>query len=158
MRVLYPGSFDPVHNGHVDIVERSAALFDHVVVAAMRNPGKGSPMFSFDERIEMLDECFAHLPNVSTVAFSELVVDLARTENIDFIVKGLRGTADFESELQMAQTNRTVSGVETLMLPTSSPHGYIASKYIREIASFGGDVESMIPAPVAKRLVGRNSS
>ena len=104
-RVLYPGSFDPVHNGHVELVETAAKLFDEVVVAAMRNPGKGEPFFTFDERHDMLIECFAHLENVRTTMFAELVVDLARREGVDFIVKGLRVVSDFESELQMAQTN-----------------------------------------------------
>jgi len=155
VRVLYPGSFDPVHNGHVELVERAAGLFDGVLVAAMRNPSKGEPLFTFEEREEMLRECFEHLPNVETTMFSELVVDLARRENIDFIVKGLRAVSDFESELQMAQTNNVVSGVETLFIPSTSSNSYIASKYIREIAKFGGNVESMIPPPVSRRLAGR---
>ncbi|MEQ8716253.1 MAG: pantetheine-phosphate adenylyltransferase [Acidimicrobiales bacterium] len=155
VRVLYPGSFDPVHNGHVEIVETAARLFDEVVVAAMRNPQKGQPLFGLDDREAMLNECFGHLDNVRTVMFAELVVTLAAREGTDVIVKGLRAVSDFESELQMAQTNKAVSGIETIFLPSTSSSSFIASKYIREIARFGGDVSSMVPEPVAKRLIDR---
>ncbi len=152
VRVLYPGSFDPVHNGHVEIVELAAELFDEVIVAAMRNPQKGETLFGMDEREAMLTETFAHLANVKTTMFGDLVVNLARREGADFIVKGLRAVSDFESELQMAQTNRAVAGVHTVFLPSTSARSFIASKYIREIAHFGGDVESMVPPAVAQRL------
>lgn len=158
VRVLYPGSFDPVHNGHVEIVETAAHLFDEVIVAAMRNPQKGEPLFDLDEREAMLEECFGHLDNVRTVMFAELVVTLAEREGADVIVKGLRAVSDFEAELQMAQTNKAVSGIETVFLPSTSSSSFIASKYIRDIARFGGDVSSMVPEPVAKRLVERYGS
>lgn len=151
-RVLYPGSFDPVHNGHLELIGTAASLFDEVVVAAMRNPQKSSPLFTDAERQSMIDEAVAHLPNVRTVLFSELVVDLAAREEISFIVKGLRVVSDFEAELQMAQTNKAIAGVETVFLPSTSSSSYIASKYIREIARFGGDVSSMVPDTVLKRL------
>lgn len=154
-RVLYPGSFDPVHVGHLDVVETAASLFDEVVVAAMRNPGKGEPLFSFEERQQMLKECFAHLPNVSSVLFSELVVDLAQSIEADFILKGLRQVSDFESELLMAQTNKEISGVETLFLPTNPAHGFISSRFIREIARFGGNTATMVPDLVEARLKAR---
>ena len=155
IRVLYPGSFDPLHNGHVEIVEMAADLFDEVIVAAMRNPQKGETLFSMDEREAMLQESFAHLSNVSTTMFAELVVTLARRERADFIVKGLRAVSDFESELQMAQTNRKVAGVNTVFLPSASASSFIASKYIREIARFGVDVTNMVPPAVARRLQNR---
>ncbi|RMH82392.1 MAG: pantetheine-phosphate adenylyltransferase, partial [Actinomyces sp.] len=112
-RVLYPGSFDPVHNGHLEIIETASCLFDEVVVAAMRNPQKGEPLFELGEREAMLRESVAHLENVSVTMFSSLVVDLARELDADFIVKGLRAVSDFESELQMAQMNLAISGVQT---------------------------------------------
>ena len=158
VHVLYPGSFDPVHNGHVEVVQMAAELFDEVTVAAMRNPQKGEPLFDTDEREAMLAETFAHLPNVRTTMFGELVVTLALREGADFIVKGLRAVSDFESELQMAQTNRAVAGMHTVFLPSTSARSFIASKYIREIARFGGDVASMVPPAVAGRLADRRQA
>lgn len=151
-RVLYPGSFDPVHNGHLEIVETAARLFDEVVVAAMRNPQKGEPLFSLDERQALLEGSFSHLDNVRVTMFSSLVVDLAREMDAGFIVKGLRAVSDFENELQMAQMNQRISGVDTLFIPSASEHSFLASKLIREIARFGGDVSPMVPPAVAKRL------
>ncbi len=151
-RVLYPGSFDPVHNGHLEIIETASRLFDEVIVAAMRNPQKGEPLFSLEERQLMLEECIAHLDNVSVTLFSSLVVDLAHEMEADFIVKGLRAVSDFESELQMAQMNHEISGVATLFIPSASKHSFLASKLIREIARFGGNVSSMVPRPVSNRL------
>lgn len=153
-RVLYPGSFDPVHNGHLEVVETAAGLFEEVVVAAGLNPSK-EPLFSLDDREAMLKESFSHLPNVRTTRFVSLVVDLARDEECDFIVKGLRAMSDFESELRMAHMNKAVSGVETVFLPSSSQNSFVASKLIREITRFGGDVTSMVPEPVAARLAER---
>ncbi len=150
--VLYPGSFDPIHNGHVEIVGTAAKLFDTVVVAAMRNPQKGEPLFSLEERQELIEESLAHLSNVRVTMFSSLVVDLAREMEANFIVKGLRAVSDFESELQMAQMNRSISGVDTLFIPSASKNSFLASKLIREVARFGGNVETMVPRPVADRL------
>lgn len=150
--VLYPGSFDPIHNGHVEIVETAAYLFDRVVVAAMRNPQKGEPLFSLVEREEMIRESLGHLDNVDVVQFAKLVVEVARDIGADFIVKGLRAPSDFESEMAQAQMNLAVSGVHTLFIPTASANSYLASKYIRDIVRFGGDVTAMVPSPVARRL------
>lgn len=149
---LYPGSFDPFHNGHLEIVERAARLFDRVVVAAMRNPQKGEPLFDLEERKAMLEESIAHLPNVEITSLSKLVVDVAREVGASIIVKGLRAVSDFENELQMAQMNQALSGLDTLFIPTASSHSFLASRLIREVNRFGGDVTSMVPPPVARRL------
>jgi pantetheine-phosphate adenylyltransferase len=150
--VLYPGSFDPFHNGHRELVETAAYLFDEVVIAAMRNPQKGEPLFSLEDRKKMIEESLAHLDNIRVVHFAKLVVDLAKDIGADFIVKGLRAVVDFESEMAQAQVNLNVSGVHTVFLPSASASSAIASKYIRDIARFGGDVSSMVPEPVARRL------
>jgi pantetheine-phosphate adenylyltransferase len=151
--VLYPGSFDPFHNGHRELVESAAYLFDRVIVAAMRNPQKGEPLFELDDRRTMIEESLDHLANVKVVSFAKLVVDVAKDVGADFIIKGLRAVSDFENEMAMAQVNLNVSGVHTVFLPSASASSAIASKYIRDIARFGGDVTSMVPEPVAKRLL-----
>jgi pantetheine-phosphate adenylyltransferase len=151
--VLYPGSFDPIHNGHVEIVETASRLFDRVVGAAMRNPSKGEPLFSLEDRQDLIEASLAHLDNVEVTMFSSLVVDLARQVGAHFIVKGLRAVSDFESELQMAQMNRSISGVDTLFIPSASGNSFLASRLIREIARFGGDVSNMVPEPVAATVM-----
>ncbi|MCU1498093.1 MAG: pantetheine-phosphate adenylyltransferase [Acidimicrobiales bacterium] len=156
-RVLYPGSFDPIHNGHVELIEVAARLFDEVVVAAISNPQKGDGLFDLVERQEMVAAAVVHLPNVTITSFSSLVVDLARELEADFIVKGLRAVSDFESELQQGQMNLAISGVHTVFLPSATTHSFVASKLIREIARFGGDVSSMVPAAVSAKLTERFS-
>jgi pantetheine-phosphate adenylyltransferase len=149
---LIPGSFDPVHNGHLEVIERASRLFDEVVVATLRNPQKSEALFDLDERQEMLVESLAHLVNVRIVSVSTLVVNVAQDVGASAIVKGLRAVSDFENELQMAQMNKQLSGVETLFIPTSSAHSFIASRLLREVARFGGDVTSFVPHVVAQRL------
>ncbi|MDQ1439071.1 MAG: pantetheine-phosphate adenylyltransferase [Acidimicrobiaceae bacterium] len=151
---LFPGSFDPLHNGHLEIIETASRLFDSLIVAAMRNPQKGEPLFTLEERSAMIEESVAHLSNVKVVGLSSLVVDLAKEVGADVIVKGLRAVSDFENELQMAQMNHQVSGMDTLFIPCASAHSFVASRFVRDIARFGGGarVSSMVPPPVAKRL------
>jgi len=151
-KVLYPGSFDPLHNGHLDVIEVAAKHFDEVVVASVRNPQKTGGLFDLEDRQAMIVESVAHLGNVSVTSFSSLTVDLARELGCDFIVKGLRVVADFESELMMARMNKAVSGIDTLFIPAGAANSFLASNLLREIARFGGDVSDMVPAPVAKRL------
>ena len=150
--VLYPGSFDPFHNGHQELIETASFLFDQVVIAAMRNPQKGEPLFSLEEREEMIAESLAHLENIRVMHFAKLVVDVAKDVGADFIIKGLRAISDFENEMAQAQMNLNVSGVHTVFIPSTSSNAAIASKFIRDIARFGGDVSSMVPDPVAARI------
>ena len=152
---LFPGSFDPFHTGHLEVVEVAAKLFDEVVVAAVRNPQKSEPLFDLEERKEMLTEATAHLSCVRIVSVSTLVVTVAKDVGATAIVKGLRAVSDFENELQMAQMNRSLSGVETVFIPTSSAHSFIASKLLREVARYGGDVAAFVPASVNARLLNR---
>ncbi|MEO9223993.1 MAG: pantetheine-phosphate adenylyltransferase [Acidimicrobiales bacterium] len=154
-KVLYPGSFDPIHNGHVELIDTAAHLFDEVVVAVIRNPQKGQGLFDLEERQAMISESLPHLENVTITAQSTLTVELARKVDADFIIKGLRAVSDFESELQQAQMNLAISGVHTVLIPSATTHSFVASKWIREIAKFGGDVSSLVPKPVAKRLAER---
>ena len=151
---LFPGSFDPFHNGHLEIAEIASKLFDQVVVAPMRNTQKGEPLFSLEERIQMITDSVAYLPNVTLSSFSSLVVDLARDLGADVIVKGLRVASDAEAELQQAQMNRRVTGIETLFIPCSSEYSFIASKYVRDFARFGGAdrIGTTVPAPVLVKL------
>jgi pantetheine-phosphate adenylyltransferase len=149
---LIPGSFDPFHNGHLEVVERAALIFDEIVVAAIRNPQKSASLFELEERQAMIADSTKHIKNVRIVAIATLLVNVARDVNATAIVKGLRAVSDFESELQMAQMNRSLSGVETLFIPTSSNHSFIASRLLREVARYGGDVSHFVPAPVAVRL------
>ena len=156
MRIaLIPGSFDPVHNGHLEVIERAARLFDEVVVAALRNPQKSEALFDLTERQEMLEEVLAHLPSVRIVSVSTLLVNVARDVGASAIVRGLRAVSDFETEMQMAQMNNHLSGVETIFIPTSSKYSFVASKLVREVARFGGDVSAFVPKVVAEHMVAK---
>jgi pantetheine-phosphate adenylyltransferase len=150
--VLYPGSFDPFHNGHRELVETAAFLFDQVIVAAIRNPQKSDGMFTLEERQEMILESLPHLDNVKVVSMSKLTVDVAKENGADLIIKGLRAVTDFDNEMAQAQMNLTISGVHTLFIPSGSASSFIQSKFVRDVAKYGGELKDLVPVPVAQRL------
>jgi len=156
-RAVCPGSFDPVTNGHLDIIRRAARLFDEVIVGVLVNPNKQG-LFSVDERLTMLRDVVTGLDNVKVEAFEGLLVDFCRDHDIDAIVKGLRAVSDFDSELQMAQMNASLSGVETVFVPTSPEWSFLASSLVKEVARFGGDVSGLVPSEVLTRLTERLGS
>lgn len=149
---LYPGSFDPIHNGHVDVIEQAVHLFGNVIVVAMYNPGKTSGEFSIDQRIALMSECTAHIVGVTVQSFAGLAVDAAKHFAASFLVKGLRNAGDFEIEQQMAQTNYAVAGVRTVYLPCRPDQVFVSSRFVREISHYGGDVSSLVPSPVVRAL------
>ena len=149
-----PGSFDPVTNGHLDVIARAAAQFDEVLVTVMINKSKQG-LFTVDERIELLRESTANLPNVRVASWHGLLVDFAREQGMTAIVKGLRGANDFDYELQMAQMNQKLSGVDTLFIATNPTYSYLSSSLVKEVATFGGDVTDMLPPHVHKQLLAR---
>jgi pantetheine-phosphate adenylyltransferase len=149
---LCPGSFDPVTNGHLDIIERTARHFDDVIVAVIRNPQKTQSLFTLEERQAMLAEEIAHLENVRIEFFKGLLVEFARDHGAESIVKGLRAVSDFDYELQMAQMNQQLSGIDTFFISTSPQYSFLSSSLVREVAKYGGDVSGMVPPKVAKRL------
>ena len=150
---IYPGSFDPIHLGHVRIVENAATIFDQVIVVAMQNREKKG-FLSIEKRQELLKSSFEHLNNVVTDSSTGLVVDVAKALNADVIIKGVRSSADFEIEMQMAQTNKEISAINTFFIPTDPEYSYISSRFIREISSEGGDVSGLVPKPVSDLLRG----
>ncbi|HEY7107304.1 MAG TPA: pantetheine-phosphate adenylyltransferase [Acidimicrobiia bacterium] len=152
---LCPGSFDPVTNGHLDIIERTARHFDEVIVAVTRNPQKADSRFNLEDRQEMLKEALQGIANVRIDTLKGLVVDFARDHGATAIVKGLRAVSDFEYELQMAQMNKRLSGVDTFFIPTGPDFSFLSSSLVCEVAKFGGDVSAMVPPGVARRLAER---
>ena len=156
-RAVCPGSFDPVTNGHLDIIGRAAQLYDEVVVAVFVNQAK-STLFSLDERREMLAEVTAQWGNVRIDSFHGLVVDYCKANGIPVIVKGLRAVSDFDYELQMAQMNRGLAGIDTLFMPTNPEYSFLASSLVKEIAKWGGDISSLVPPNVLKRLIDRTGT
>jgi pantetheine-phosphate adenylyltransferase len=153
-RAACPGSFDPVTNGHIDIISRASTLFDEVVVAVGVNQSK-SRLFSPEERIDMLTTAVASYPNVRVAGFSRLLTDFCREHDVHAIVKGLRAVSDFDYELQMAQMNASLSGIETVFVPTSPEYSFLASSLVKEVAKFGGDVSALVPDFVWDRLTAR---
>ena len=152
MRAIYPGSFDPVTYGHLDIIKRAAMITDELIVGILQNKSKNS-LFSVEERVTMLNEVTKEIENVKIVPFEGLLVDFARQMDAKVIVRGLRAITDFEYELQMSQTNRKLdSDVETLFLTTSLEYSYLSSTTVKEVASFGGDITQFVPEFVAKQV------
>jgi pantetheine-phosphate adenylyltransferase len=150
---IYPGTYDPVTNGHVDVITRAAKIFDRVVVGVVDNPRHKQPMFSVPERVELLTKALDGMANVEVDVFRELVVDFARRWDAKVIVKGLRVVSDFEWEFQMNQLNRTLApDIETVYVMASPQVSFVSSSGVKEIASFGGNVEELVPAAVAARL------
>ncbi|MGI5988937.1 MAG: pantetheine-phosphate adenylyltransferase [Lachnospiraceae bacterium] len=149
---IYPGSFDPVTNGHLDIIRRSAAIVDHLIVAVLNNGAK-SPLFSVSERVSMLQEVTKDLSNVEVMSFSGLLVDFAKQNHVTVIIRGLRAVTDFESELAMAQTNRVICpGIETLFLCTSLKYAYLSSSRVKEVAMYHGDISQLVPPNVVPKI------
>jgi pantetheine-phosphate adenylyltransferase len=153
-RAVCPGSFDPVTNGHLDIIGRASLVFDEVIVAVLINKSKSS-LFTVDERIEMLAECTAKYGNVKIDSFHGLLVDFCRDRGIQVIVKGLRAVSDFDYELQMGQMNHSLAGIETLFMPTNPLYSYLSSSLVKEVATYGGDVSTLLPESVNARVVDR---
>jgi pantetheine-phosphate adenylyltransferase len=160
MRALYPGSFDPLTLGHLDLIERGARLFDGLVVAVLRNPAK-QPAFSLERRLEQIRTATAHLPAVQVDSFDGLTVSFARSCGATVILRGLRALSDFEFELQIAHTNKSLApDLETLFLATAVHHSFLSSSVVKEVARFGGDVSHLVPPVVAAdlaRLFNRSS-
>jgi pantetheine-phosphate adenylyltransferase len=152
LTALCPGTFDPVTNGHLDIIERAAARFDAVIVGVLDNPSK-QPLFGVDERVQMLEEVTAGLANVEIDPFSGLLVEFATRKGAGVVVKGLRAVTDFEFEIQMAQMNHQLTGLETLFMTTSPSWSFLSSSLVKEVARFGGDVSALVPKTVNERLI-----
>ena len=155
LRAIYPGSFDPVTNGHIDIIKRAAAISDELIVGVLQNKAK-TPLFSVEERVKMLDEATKDMENVKIVPFEGLLIDFAKQMDAKVIVRGLRAITDFEYELQMAQTNRKLNPeVETLFMTTSLEYSYLSSSTVKEVASFEGDISQFVPEFIAEKVTDR---
>ena len=151
-----PGTYDPVTNGHLDIVARAAKVFDSVIVAVLVNPGK-QPLFTLEERLALLKDASADIPGVEVDSFEGLLVDYARHRGVSAIVKGLRAVSDFDYELQLAQMNYRLAGVETMFMTTNPSYSYLSSSLVKDVARNGGDVSGLVPGPVATMLRERAS-
>jgi pantetheine-phosphate adenylyltransferase len=149
---IYPGSFDPITLGHLDIIERSVKLFDQVIVAVLSNPSK-NPLFPVEKRIYQIRECTKHLPNLEIDSFAGLTVEYAKMRQAHILLRGLRVLSDFEKELQMAHTNKTLwSGIETIFLATTKEYSFLSSSIVKEIAQFKGSVDHLVPENVARDI------
>jgi pantetheine-phosphate adenylyltransferase len=151
VRAIFPGSFDPITNGHLDVINRGVKLFDELIIAVGRSPIK-NPLFTPEERVEMIAELTADIPGVSVESFDGLTVEYAAKKNADAILRGLRSLTDVQYEFKLAMTNRAVAGIETVFVMTTEEYGFTSSTLIREVASLGGDVSNLIPKNVYDRL------
>ena len=158
VKAIYPGSFDPLTNGHLDLISRGAKIFDHLVVAILKNSEK-APLFSLSERVEMIEEAVQGFGNVSVATFDGLLVDFAQSERAHAVLRGIRAISDYEYELQMALMNRRLAPeVETVFLMPAEKYSYVSSRLIKNVFELGGSVEGLVPTPVLKRLRSRVSS
>ncbi len=151
IRAVFPGSFDPITNGHLDVIERGRKLFDELIIAVGRSPVK-NPIFTPEERVEMIREIIKDMPRVSVEQFDSLTVEYAKKKKADIILRGMRSLTDVHYEFTLAMTNRAVAGIETVFVMTSAEYGFTSSTLIREIASLGGDVSNLVPKIVYERL------
>ena len=151
VRAVFPGSFDPITNGHIDVIHRGIKLFDELIVAVGRSPIK-NPLFTPEERVEMITELIADLPNVTVESFDGLTVEYARKKKADVILRGLRSLTDVQYEFKLAMTNRSVAGIETVFVMTSAEYSFTSSTLTRDIAAMGGDVSRLVPKPIYERL------
>ena len=154
-KAVCPGSFDPITNGHIDVIERASGLFDQVVIAVLANSSK-TGLFSIEERLVLAKDAVAHIPNVTVDTWSGLLVDYCKANNIGAIIKGLRAVSDFDYELQMAQMNLQLKRVDTLLMATKPAYSFLSSSLVREIARYGGDVSALVPTGVLKELKARS--
>ncbi|MFH1371331.1 MAG: pantetheine-phosphate adenylyltransferase [Planctomycetota bacterium] len=156
VRAIFPGSFDPITNGHLDVINRGMKLFDELIVAVGKSPLKNQ-LFSPEQRVEMIAELIKNMPGVSVEGFDGLMVEYAKQKKADIILRGLRSLTDMNYELELAMTNRSVAGIETVFIMTTEQYGFISSTLIRQVASLGGDISNLVPADVNKRLKERFS-
>ena len=156
-KAIYPGTFDPITYGHLDIIQRSAEMVDELIVGVLTNKGK-SPLFTPEERVEMIKDAVKDIPNVKVLAFDGLLIEFAKKQKATIMIRGLRAVTDFEYELQMSQTNRVLSPeVDTIFLTTSLKWAYLSSSTVKEVAAFGGDISKFVPKKVAKQIIARYS-
>jgi len=151
VRAIFPGSFDPITNGHLDVIGRGVKLFDELIIAVGRSPGK-EPLFTPQERVEMITELIKDMPRVSVESFEGLTVEYAKQRKANVLLRGLRSLTDVQYEFQLAMTNRSVAGIETVFIMTGEQHGFTSSTLIREVASLGGDVSRLVPKIVYARI------
>ncbi len=152
IRALYPGSFDPITFGHLDVIERSSKITEELIVGVLENPSKSS-LFTKEERVEMIKEVTSHIKNIKIESFEGLLVDFAHKKQANIVIRGLRAVTDFEYELQISQTNRIINGgVDTVFLTTSLEYAYLSSSTVKEVAMFGGDISKFVPEPVVERV------